>query len=106
LNKRNDDWGIIKSEKIEVTEIDWDQLTITRWFDDSEATDFNAWDYVSLFVMAKHIQELQSALADIQKDIWEEWLVKPASDELAWTVKIANNDAINNVINKDERGVY
>ncbi len=106
LNKRNDDWGIIKSEKIEVTAIDWDQLTITRWFDDSEATDFNAWDYVSLFVMAKHIQELQSALADIQKDIWEEWLVKPASDELAWTVKIANNDAISNVINKDERGVY
>ena len=65
LNRRNEDWSILKSEKIEVTAIDWDQLTITRWFDDSESTDFNAWDYISLFVMAKHIQELQSALTEI-----------------------------------------
>jgi hypothetical protein len=33
LNKRDDDWRILKSEKIEVTAIDWDQFSITRWFD-------------------------------------------------------------------------
>ena len=106
LNRRNEDWNILKSEKIEVTAIDWDQFTITRWFDDSEATDFNAWDYLSLFVMAKHIQELQEALTEIQRDISEEWLVKPANENLSWTVKIASNEIVNNVVNKDERWIY
>ena len=35
LNKRDEDGRIIKSEKIEVTEVDWDQFTIVRWFDNS-----------------------------------------------------------------------
>lgn len=106
LNKRDVDGKIIKSEKIEVTEVDWDQFTIVRWFDNSESSDFNAWDYISLFVMAKHIQELQDAVWEIQKDISEDWLIKAATDSFAWVVKIASNEDVNNVLNTDERGVY
>ena len=106
LNKRDSDWNIIKTEKIEVTAIDWDQLSINRWFDESERSDFNAWDYISLFVMAKHIQELQSALTEIQTSISEDWLIKAASDTNSWVVKIASNEIINDVINKDEKWVY
>ena len=106
LNKRDEDGKILKSEKIEVTDVDGDQFTVNRWFDNSEATDFNAWDYLSLFVMAKHIQELQEVLSEIQTDISEEWLVKPATENLQWTVKIATRDAINNVIVKDANWVF
>ena len=60
LNKRDDDWNITKSEKVEVTAKDWDQFTVTRWFEDTTPSDFNAWDYLSLFVIARHIQDLQS----------------------------------------------
>lgn len=101
LNKRNEDWGIIKSEKIEVTDIDWDTLTIVRWFEDSEKLDFNAWDYISLFVMARHIQDLQDWLNEILQDISEEWLVKPATEDITWTVKVATTEQINNIVNKE-----
>ena len=106
LNKRDDEWRILKSEKIEVTAIDWDQFTITRWFENSEPTDFNAWDFLSLFVMAKHIQELQDAVNWILTDISEDWLVKPANENLTWTVKIATKDIVDNVIQKDANWVF
>ena len=59
LNKRDSDWKIVKSEKVEVTAKDGDQFTVNRGFDWTTPQDFNAWDYFSLFVLAKHIQELQ-----------------------------------------------
>ena len=59
LNKRDSDWKITKSEKVEVTAKDGDQFTVNRGFDWTTPQDFNAWDYFSLFVLAKHIQELQ-----------------------------------------------
>ena len=102
LNKRDENWGIIKSEKIEVTDIDWDNLTIVRWFENSEKLDFNAWDYISLFVMARHIQDLQEWLNKILQDISEEWLVKPATEDISWTVKIATTEQVNNIVNKEK----
>ncbi len=106
LNKRDDEWRILKSEKIEVTAIDWDQFSITRWFDWSERFDFNAWDCLSLFVMAKHIQELQDAVNWILHDISEDWLVKAATTTSSWTVKIASNENVNNVENTDWKWVF
>lgn len=60
LNKRNSDWEITKSEKIEVTAKDWDQLTVERGFEWTTPSDFSADDFVSLFVLAKHIEQLQT----------------------------------------------
>ena len=60
LNKRNSDWEITKSEKIEVTAKDWDQLTVKRGFEWTTPSDFSADDFVSLFVLAKHIEQLQT----------------------------------------------
>ena len=59
LNKRNSDWEITKSEKIEVTAKDWDQLTVKRGFEWTTPSDFSADDFLSLFVLAKHIEQLQ-----------------------------------------------
>ena len=106
LNKRDEDWWIIKSEKIEVVDIDWDNLTIVRWFEDSEKQDFNAWDYISLFVMARHIQDLQEWLNEILHDISSEWLVKPETEDITWTIKVATTEQINNVVNKDNQWVF
>ena len=60
LNKRNSDWEITKSEKIEVTAKNWDQLTVKRGFEWTTPSDFSADDFVSLFVLAKHIEQLQT----------------------------------------------
>ena len=60
LNKRNSDWEITKSEKIEVTAKDWDQLTVKRGFEWTTPSDFSADDFVSLFVLARHIEDLQT----------------------------------------------
>ena len=68
LNRRDSDWKITKSEKVEVTAKDWDQFTINRGFDWDTPQDFNAWDYFSLFVLAKHIQELQERSEYSAKD--------------------------------------
>ena len=59
LNKRDSDWKITKSEKVEVTAKDGDQFTVNRGYEWTTPQDFNAWDFFSLFVLAKHIQELQ-----------------------------------------------
>ena len=59
LNKRDSDWKITKSEKVEVIDKDGDQFTVNRGFESTTPQDFNAWDFFSLFVLAKHIQELQ-----------------------------------------------
>ena len=67
LNRRDSDWKITKSEKVEVIAKDWDQFTINRGFDWDTPQDFNAWDYFSLFVLAKHIQELQEAISSSSK---------------------------------------
>ena len=63
LNKRNSDWEITKSEKIEVTAKDWDQLTVKRGFEWTTPSDFSADDFVSLFVLARHIEDLQTEVA-------------------------------------------
>ena len=68
LNRRDSDWKITKSEKVEVTAKDWDQFTVNRGFDWDTPQDFNAWDYFSLFVLAKHIQELQERSEYSAKD--------------------------------------
>ena len=60
LNKRNSDWEITKSEKIEVTAKNWDQLTVKRGFEWTTPSDFSADDFVSLFVLARHIEDLQT----------------------------------------------
>lgn len=70
LNKRDSDWNITKSEKVEITAKDWDQFIITRGFEDTTPTDFNAWDYLSLFVMARHIQDLNSEIETNASNIW------------------------------------
>ena len=62
LNKRDKEWNITKSEKVEVIAKDWDQFTINRGFEDTTPTDFNVWDYASLFVLSRHIKDLQSWL--------------------------------------------
>lgn len=62
LNKRDSDWKITKSEKVEVTAKDGDQFTVNRGYEWATPQDFNAWDFFSLFVLAKHIQELQEWL--------------------------------------------
>ena len=62
LNKRDSDWKIVKSEKVEVTAKDWDQFTVNRGFEWTTPQDFNAWDFFSLFVLARHIQDLQEWL--------------------------------------------
>lgn len=60
LNKRNSNWEITKSEKIEVTAKNWDQLTVKRGFEWTTPSDFSADDFVSLFVLARHIEDLQT----------------------------------------------
>lgn len=70
LNKRDSDWNITKSEKVEVTAKDWDQFTVTRGFEDTTPADFNAWDYLSLFVMARHIQDLNADIETNAANIW------------------------------------
>ncbi len=67
LNKRDNDWKITKSEKVEVTAKDWDQFTVNRGYQWTTPQDFNAWDYFSLFVLAKHIQELQEEVSTSAK---------------------------------------
>ena len=62
LNHRNQEWKILKSEKIEVQSINWDQFGIQRGVDGDVPTDFSANDRISLFILAKHIQELQEAV--------------------------------------------
>ena len=62
LNKRDSDWKIVKSEKVEVTDKDGDQFTVNRGFEWTTPQDFNAWDFFSLFVLARHIQDLQEWL--------------------------------------------
>ena len=68
LNKRDSDWKITKSEKVEVTAKDWDQFTVNRGYEWTTPLDFNAWDFFSLFVLAKHIQELQERAEYSAKD--------------------------------------
>lgn len=63
LNKRNSDWEITKSEKIEVTDKNWDQLTVKRGFEWTTPSDFSADDFVSLLVLARHIEDLQTEVA-------------------------------------------
>lgn len=60
LNKRNSDWEITKSEKVEVSAVNRDQFTISRGYEWTTPSDFSADDFVSLFVLAKHIEELQT----------------------------------------------
>ena len=62
LNKRDSDWKITKSEKVEVTAKDGDQYTVNRGYEWTTPLDFNAWDFFSLFVLARHIQDLQEWL--------------------------------------------
>ena len=62
LNKRDSDWKIVKSEKVEVITKDGDQFTVNRGFEWTTPQDFNAWDFFSLFVLARHIQDLQEWL--------------------------------------------
>ena len=81
LNKRDDDWNITKSEKVEVTAKDWDQFTANRWFEDTTPSDFNAWDYLSLFVIARHIQDLQSWIATNWEDISALWIRMTSAEE-------------------------
>ena len=47
LNKRDNDWKITKSEKVEVTAKDWDQFTVNRGYEWTTPLDFNAWDFFS-----------------------------------------------------------
>ena len=70
LNKRDSDWNITKSEKVEVTAKDWDQFIVTRGFEDTTPADFNAWDHLSLFVMARHIQDLNTDIETNAANIW------------------------------------
>lgn len=63
LNKRNSDWEITKSEKVEVSAVSGDQFTISRGYEWTTPSDFSADDFVSLFVLAKHIEELQTEVA-------------------------------------------
>ncbi|PZM87652.1 MAG: hypothetical protein DLD55_00005, partial [candidate division SR1 bacterium] len=60
LNKRNSDGEITKSEKVEVSAVNRDQFTISRGYEGTTPSDFSADDFVSLFVLAKHIEELQT----------------------------------------------
>ena len=63
LNKRNSDWEITKSEKVEVSSVNGDQFTISRGYEWTTPSDFSADDFVSLFVLARHIEELQTEVA-------------------------------------------
>ena len=63
LNKRNSDWEITKSEKVEVSWVNGDQFTISRGYEWTTPSDFSADDFVSLFVLARHIEELQTEVA-------------------------------------------
>lgn len=67
LNKRNNKGEITKTETIAVTEVIGDQWTIERWLEGTSATDFSTNDFVSIFVLARHIQDLQ-AYADNVKN--------------------------------------
>lgn len=60
LNSRNEIGEIIKSEKIEVTAIDGDRMTISRGFEGDEQQQFEAGDFVSLFILARHIEEIKN----------------------------------------------
>ena len=67
LNKRDESWKVTKFEKVEVTDKQWDQLTVNRGFDWTTPTNFSAGDYASLFILAKHIQDLQEWLKGSSK---------------------------------------
>ena len=45
LNKRNSDWEITKSEKVEVSAVNGDQFTISRGFEWTTPSDFSADDF-------------------------------------------------------------
>ena len=67
LNKRDESWKVTKFEKVEVTDKQWDQLTVNRGFDWTTPTSFSAGDYASLFILARHIQDLQEWLKGSSK---------------------------------------
>ncbi len=69
LNKRNADNQITKYETIEVEAINGDQMTIkTRWYGDTTPTDFSAGDFVSLFILSKHIEDLKTELTRLEDE--------------------------------------
>ena len=92
LNKRDSDWKIVKSEKVEVTDKDGDQFTVNRWFESTTPQDFNAWDFFSLFVLARHIQDLQWGIENNASNIWALWVRMTSAEdaiselEKAWAI--------------------
>lgn len=59
LNARNDSGEITKSETIEVTATVNNQRTVTRWFEWSAVYEFDAGDFVSLFILVRHIEDIK-----------------------------------------------
>ena len=93
LNKRDSDWKITKSEIVEVIAQEGDLYTINRGQQWTTATDFSAGDYFSLFVLAKHIQELQEWIEDNADSIVElEARADEMEDEIAWLQADSNTD--------------
>lgn len=80
LNKRNSDWEITKSEKVEVSAVSGDQFTISRGYEWTTPSDFSADDFVSLFVLARHITDIQEFVQ--KKAIETDKAVKKLSDDL------------------------
>ncbi len=70
LNKRDESWKVTKFEKVEVTDKQWDQLTVNRGFDWTTPTNFSAGDYASLFILARHIQDLNTEIETNASNIW------------------------------------
>lgn len=71
LNHRDDDWNMTKMEIVEVVSQEWDLYKINRWQQGTQAVDFSAGDYLSVFVLAKHIQELQEWVNENKNSVWE-----------------------------------
>lgn len=99
LNKRNSDWEITKSEKVEVSSVNGDQFTISRGYEWTTPSDFSADDFVSLFVLARHIEELQTEVAkkadqtDVQSVASRtDSLEEKMTTALNWLEKLENVD--------------
>ena len=73
LNKRDEDGKILKSEKIEVTDVDGDQFTVNRWFDNSEATDTKISALMMACELGKRLESYQTELkANLSEDEYVE----------------------------------
>lgn len=85
LNKRNSEGKITKYETIEIEAIIGDQMTIkTRWYEWTTATDFSVWDFVSLFILSKHINDIKDELENLDANKVDKTEV---AGNLKWTAK-------------------